>query len=967
MSLNAADPWSEFAPADPTGPDMAATNVQTAPGPAAAPAPAAAPTADAPAPGSKGDQWSEFKPAPDSPAPITDSGTTMGFADQAPTEASKQLSLEDTATFYRMLRGDGMPKASADELRTFIGSKGLSLSNADEIVQDRDAGRGVVGSISYPLPKVETGDGATGAAARGAADGMTLGLAPRLFAVGDTVNDLAAGKGFDYTGNLDTERGRAATDEEDHFGAHIAGELLGGLVLPVGVEKAGLTATVESVGLAAGRDALREGLSMSDARAIASRAITKRLAGEGAAYGGAYGFNSSYGSPSQRLLSAGTGAAEGGIGGAVLGGIGEKVAPLLSDARAAGRALPAAEKSDAADVAQAAKDQNVAILPQDIGGPTIQRATQGAAQTTFGARTVSDAANRLYDSFDNRVGEVAGGKSGPVDAGTVVGDRAQQAADRASLAADRTSAGIRDALGSPVDETAAGQLIQRGVSRFMDETAQRIHSLYEAIPITADRPAQLGQTRQFLNNANAEWQSNPKLGALFQNGRLASYLDALTPNTTKADTGLLDAAGKPITRDVTDGGALNWQDLKDFRTHVGDMLANPRLDEKIAPRQLQGLYGSLSQDMEATAKDAGAYPQWRRANDYADGRMKRINDTFSMVLGARKDATPNEAYTAMQSMLRGGSTGNAAAFGRIMRSIPSDDANAVRSSIVSDARGGSQFDPNKLTKVWSGLSERGKSALLPQPGMRSLMDDAATRAAASDRNPLAGKSPEQIYSALETMAGNRGDSIRFRTTMAKLSPDEANTVRAAFINEGGKGAPGAQNGTGDAFSIARWLTKYNTISDTSKDTLFGSGDLRKNMDQLALLADRVKKSEKLAGHSNTGAVLGFNKTTGGLAAVVGAIVTGHPLIAAGLATPIAYQRISAEMLTSPRLLNWLARVPAKPNLAAQEAHLARLSSIAKAEPAIAGSVLALQRRIQDMMATTPLPLAAHPDDKRDSR
>ena len=54
--------------------------------------------------------------------------------------------------------------------------------------------------------------------------------------------------------------------------------------------------------------------------------------------------------------------------------------------------------------------------------------------------------------------------------------------------------------------------------------------------------------------------------------------------------------------------------------------------------------------------------------------LKRVNDTFSLVLGQRKDATPNEAYASLSAMLKPGSTGNAAAFGRIMRSLPADDA-----------------------------------------------------------------------------------------------------------------------------------------------------------------------------------------------------------------------------------------------------------------------------------------------------
>jgi hypothetical protein len=522
---------------------------------------------------------------------------------------------------------------------------------------------------------------------------------------------------------------------------------------------------------------------------------------------------------------------------------------------------------------------------------------------------------------------------------------------------------VQSALGEPADSTSAGQLVQRGVSRFMDDTADRATQLYNAVPIAAGQPAQLGATRRLLNDLTAEWHSNPKLGAIFQNSRLAGYLDALTPNVKKADTGLLDAAGKPVTRDVTEGGALNWQDLSEFRARVGDMLANPRLDEKIAPRQLNTLYGALSTDMEATAKAAGpdAFARWKRANNFYDGRMKRVNDTFSLVLGQRRDATPNEAYASLAAMLKPGSTGNAAAFGRIMRSLPEDDANAIRASLVNDARGGRTFDPDKFAKAWGQLSERGKSTLLPQPGMRVIMDDAAGRAAIDARNPFVGKSGEQIFAALETMAGNKGDATRFRSTMNSLSPDEAASVRSAFINQAGRAAPGAQNAEGNAFSISRWLTRWNSMTPAAKGALFGSGELRAAMEDLARVAENVKASERLAGHSNTGAVNNFNATTGGLFGAVQSLIagtfTGHPLLglAGGisLSAPAAYQKISAEILTSPRLLRWLTRVPKSADHSGQQAYLSKLSTIAAREPAIGNHVLDLQTYLRNALNSVP--------------
>lgn len=103
----------------------------------------------------------------------------------------------------------------------------------------------------------------------------------------------------------------------------------------------------------------------------------------------------------------------------------------------------------------------------------------------------------------------------------------------------------------------------------------------------------------------------------------------------------------------------------------------------------------------------------------------------------------------------------------------------------------------------------------------------------------------------------------------------------------------------------------------------------------------------------------FNATTGCLGGAVLALLTGHPLVAVGLAAPAAHQRISAQILTSKRLLSWLARALRKPNPQAAQAHLARLTAIAKAEPSIANDVLQLQQRLSSFVTgTAPAKVAA---------
>lgn len=911
--------------------------------------------------------WDDYA-SPDASIPDAHNPVGHAFRDSMPVQPVHRLTADDEATLSHLLR-----TADAPTIKDFLAQRGMDEPGVEAYVINRDRARAkglpVSYDVTYTLPTIKPADGAAGAAQRGFGSGATANFLDEAGAVVDALGGTPGrpnvwnsdqGLGDLYDTNLDYNRAILAGDEREHPYITTAGNLAGGLVLPFALEGAGLTKGMSEVAKAAYSDARIEGFSASDARAIAAKAVAQRTAGEGAAYGAAYGAGGADGG-SDRLTGALSGAIEGGTLGGVIGAAGKAAAPALYAQREAARALPIEPLSEAAQVAQAADRQGIAILPQDIGGEGVGRATQGAAQSTFGSSTIRNAANRLYDTFSGRVGDLAGDAPSPVDAGAMVGERAQQMADRAASAADRTSEGVQSALSAlPADATESGQMVRRGLASFQEDTSARASDLYGQVPIAQNQPARLDNTRRLLNDLTAQWTSNPDLGEMFGNSRLSGYLDALTPTATATPTGLLDAAGNPITRDVTNGGGLSWGDLSQFRTRVGDMLSDPNLTEKIAPRQLRALYGALSSDMEATAREAGpaAFARWKRANNFYDGRMKRINDTFALVLGTKGDATPNAVYASLQSMLKTGSTGNPAAFARVLRSMPADDANAVRASLVRDARGGSTFDPGKFASAWSQISERGKSALLPQAGMRSLMDDAAGRAGTDARNPLAGLSGEQIFAKLEQMAKSKGDSARFRVMMAGMSPEEANAVRSTFIMQGGRAAAGAQNADGNAFSISRWLTRWNDMSPQAKQVLFGDGELRSAMNDLAQVADKVKASERLAGHSNTGAVNSFDKTTGGLygaiAALIGGTFSGHPLTGLGsaaiLASPAAYQRVSAKILTSPKLLRYLARAPKKVTYGERAAYLTRLSRIAVTEPQSAGAARILEDYLRHYIA-----------------
>jgi hypothetical protein len=312
------DPWADF-------PDAMQLRAGAVPagmpeGQAASAVPAAAKSIPAPA----NDPFAEFPDAPttDTPAeaPLNDAGAYEDV--QAPASA---LSDEDKAQLLHILR-----TGTAADARKFAASKGFGgKDNFDEVIANRDKGRGINPNLQYDIPKMPEQNTTGGALGRGIADIPTFGLLDELGSVVDTLggtggrenvfnSDNSLGQILSH--NIDINRGIIQGDEAEHPVARLTGQLLGGLVIPTGME---------GVGLKAGAAALREGASMQEARAIAATAVRNRLIATRRGDRGGIWRGSSEGGIAERAEGAAVGAATGAAGGAALGVAGEALAPRL--------------------------------------------------------------------------------------------------------------------------------------------------------------------------------------------------------------------------------------------------------------------------------------------------------------------------------------------------------------------------------------------------------------------------------------------------------------------------------------------------------------------------------------------------------------------------------------------------------------------------------------------------------------
>lgn len=204
--------------------------------------------------------------------------------------------------------------------------------------------------------------------------------------------------------------------------------------------------------------------------------------------------------------------------------------------------------------------------------------------------------------------------------------------------------------------------------------------------------------------------------------------------------------------------------------------------------------------------------------------------------------------------------------------------------------------------------------------------------------PLVGrdgtKSGEQVLQAIETMTkGGAGGNARLSRLLGNMSNEEAGQVRGVLIDRLGKATPGAQDAAGEAFSPSTFLTNWNRMTPQAKASLFSDRQLRKDMNDLAVLADGMKGTRAMENFSNTAMGVGGNVGAGLY------LAANHP-VAAILGAGAQYA--TGKLMASPGFARILARnAKLKPEVAARRLP-EQLGVLVTREPAIANDARALQ-------------------------
>lgn len=610
------------------------------------------------------------------PAAVVDiSQTELVPAEQGDDKPALTLSPEDEKEYIRILSQDPLDAAGSNA-RRFLASKGLQPGPADDpkysdSIEHTIAFRRQHGTVNaatdYLKPQPLPDDGVGGALARGIADVPTMGFMDELYGVAQAVqNPSGHGLDYDIKANIDKYRGTVDRDEAEHPVARIAGQLFGGLGIPL---------SYEGVAFSAGRDAMQAARASGAAwettlqagRQAAARAARNAMIRDGAYIGGAHGVGSGEGVEGrvgEGLAEAGLGAA----GGAVVGTVGQVVAPRLAAQAAAARAAPL---TDAQQVGQAAERQGIDLLPADVGGNATRRATSMVTQS------------------------IAGG-------GPIIG-RAQTMTDQAQ--------GVRDTvaqdLGRILEPEAAGGEAIRGARGFIARTSAEGRRLYNAAVTAA---------------AGTRVQPIDALAALDR------HIQELGETPGGADglnflQGLRDA--------LTQAGGVTIAGMRNMRTALRDQFISGGLRGSDLERRVGQVVDSATNDIVRELHAAGR-PEAARAYQLADrywrNRIRTIDQVIEPIIGKGDNPKSGEQVIKTLNADLQGNNRRAVAF---LRTLGPGEAGDVRASIIGSLgrssagrqnAGGDAFSLNEFLTNWNKIGETAKRAYFGLEARAALND-----------------------------------------------------------------------------------------------------------------------------------------------------------------------------------------------------------------------------------------------------
>lgn len=368
--------------------------------------------------------------------------------------------------------------------------------------------------------------------------------------------------------------------------------------------------------------------------------------------------------PKSAFLGETTGAVLGMLGVNRLPGMAAK-AGLVGDA-AYGAAYGAGENNDNR-LGGAALGGAAGAAGNYFGGKLIDKLSSRAARPAQPRRAAERMQRAEQFGIDLPLG-AAGGRS----AATV--DQTLSSLPASGFVMEAGRENLRNQVANAVDDVAGqyggsasfvgvGDALQSGAKKWISRFEEVSSKAYDAIPISPKAPTTFNNTLGALQDLNGRFSSNPKLAEAMSNSRLARYMDALGDN----------------------GAALSWEDMKAFRSRIGEEIGDARFSDGTMTSDLRRLYGALSEDMKSSAAQQGpaAVRAFERANDMYRKGQERIDGALKSILGDDKSLRPEGAAAMVQTIARSGKgSADINKLAQIRSSMPREEWGEVSGGLI---------------------------------------------------------------------------------------------------------------------------------------------------------------------------------------------------------------------------------------------------------------------------------------------
>ncbi|MEB2843813.1 hypothetical protein [Endobacterium cereale] len=249
----------------------------------------------------------------------------------------------------------------------------------------------------------------------------------------------------------------------------------------------------------------------------------------------------------------------------------------------------------------------------------------------------------------------------------------------------------------PLTKAEAGEILKAQAEAAKKAAFDRSSTLYDDVAAKVTAPAQVDSTTNFLR------------GLIGERGAMGEF-DKLTRG---AQTDNVIATATAIVADAKNG--MSFDALKSARTHIGQLAADT--DDKVLSNRLNGLYASLTDDMERTALASGpdAKQAWLKANNQF---RRTVDPETGFGKGSAADTVLKKNSDDVFNWAVGNVKNGGNRIAQVRRVVEKSEGgreawNQVVGGYVErlGQNSAGDFDPGTFLRGWRSTSDEAKNAL----------------------------------------------------------------------------------------------------------------------------------------------------------------------------------------------------------------------------------------------------------------